>query len=78
MINDKTWSPSWAALDMREYKMPDGVKCLKCIGFGTLIEEKERAEFSWWRRNSVGCPDCQETGVKPIPESEVIAEGRES
>ena len=78
MKSEKPWSLLGEALDMRTYKMPDGVKCLKCTGFGTLIEEKERAEFSWWRRNSVGCPDCQETGVKPIPESEVIAEGRES
>ena len=55
---------------------PDSLKCAHCTGFGTLIQEIKGGAQSWWRRWNIGCMICQRTGLKAIPESEVIKEAR--
>ncbi len=64
------------ALHMRRaFETPDQAKCVHCAGLGTRIIEKD-VPLAWLHREAIECKTCQRTGLKAIPEGEVIWEGR--
>ena len=52
----------------RIQSMPDEVKCEACLGWGTLIQNKDG---DWLYRDLEECKDCSGTGLRPVPKNEM-------
>ena len=55
----------------RIQSIPDDVKCMSCIGWGTNIKNMNGSDRDWLYRGLDECKECAGTGLRPVPKNEM-------